>query len=431
MSHFRDFDVVNWGDGMLLKPQHFQYNDQLNRASVFYTQRSVQSFFWGFTNLSIDPDQLTVGTVKILEASGFFPDGTPFVVSKNQLPGFKLELDQNVKTVYLALANDGVERYQFQESRVTDLYKPDSPAEQLETGKYHLQIRTDQMSLEGYSRLPVIKIAAMRTDQSIVRDEKFIPPCLKIYSVANMQLLVSEILGTIRVRTNSLLKNLAKDQRLRGTNAVDFAMAQTMSKNCAQISHILQGGHSHPEQLFSHLVSMMGELQVFKFNEEFPKIPEYDHDNIWESYNQVLSVLRGLITQVSDRGAMVLPLNETRYGILKSTVQDRRIFSDYDFIIAISADATVDVIKKDIAPNLKVGSLNNIEMIVHQQLYGVGLETLTNIPQQISYQSGTAYYRIQKNGELWDEIKEVGGFGLYSSARDLHVAIELWAIKLD
>ncbi|MGI9284564.1 MAG: type VI secretion system baseplate subunit TssK, partial [Pseudomonadales bacterium] len=69
---------VIWSEGMFLRPQHFQ---QAGRYIENYIQQrceSVRPCTWGFTKLQLDQKLLGLGKIGFVEASGVFPDGTPF-----------------------------------------------------------------------------------------------------------------------------------------------------------------------------------------------------------------------------------------------------------------------------------------------------------------------------------------------------------------
>ncbi|WBA83895.1 type VI secretion system baseplate subunit TssK [Endozoicomonas sp. GU-1] len=63
---------------MFLSPQHFQ---QQERYLEWYNRQLFNIYApgkAGFTSLGIDSEQLRAGKLFIREASGLFPDGTPF-----------------------------------------------------------------------------------------------------------------------------------------------------------------------------------------------------------------------------------------------------------------------------------------------------------------------------------------------------------------
>src|SRR5690242_141009 len=67
--------AVQWHEGMLLAPQHFQQQDQHHEALLhFHLQRAVP-FHWGVSRLEYDRTRLVAGTFQLREVEALLPDG--------------------------------------------------------------------------------------------------------------------------------------------------------------------------------------------------------------------------------------------------------------------------------------------------------------------------------------------------------------------
>ncbi|HWU84110.1 MAG TPA: type VI secretion system baseplate subunit TssK, partial [Rhodocyclaceae bacterium] len=73
-------DGVQWAEGMLLTPQHFQQHDIHWSAVLTHRLRGICSHHWGVVDLRIDAALLATSTVNVVQLACIFPDGTPFVL---------------------------------------------------------------------------------------------------------------------------------------------------------------------------------------------------------------------------------------------------------------------------------------------------------------------------------------------------------------
>jgi type VI secretion system protein ImpJ len=72
--------AIQWHEGMLLAPQHFQWQSQRQEALLHYHSAAMNPFHWGVRHLRIDPVLLVDGTLRVLELEAVLPDG--LVVSR-------------------------------------------------------------------------------------------------------------------------------------------------------------------------------------------------------------------------------------------------------------------------------------------------------------------------------------------------------------
>ena len=53
---------VLWGEGLFLRPQHFQQQDAYHEWRLAETARALHPFAWGLRRLHVDTDALATGT---------------------------------------------------------------------------------------------------------------------------------------------------------------------------------------------------------------------------------------------------------------------------------------------------------------------------------------------------------------------------------
>ncbi|HAJ19125.1 MAG TPA: hypothetical protein DCL95_03540 [Rhodospirillaceae bacterium] len=84
-------DAIQWHEGMLLAPQHFQQLGVRGEELIAYHTATSSPFHWGIRHLKVDPVQLVSGIFRVLELEAVLPDG--LIVTHVQGDDVPLELD--------------------------------------------------------------------------------------------------------------------------------------------------------------------------------------------------------------------------------------------------------------------------------------------------------------------------------------------------
>lgn len=74
-------DAVQWSEGMLLSPQHFQQHDIHTQALLHQRIAGLSTHAWGVRAMAVDPAPLVTGTISVSAFEGVLPDGLPVVWS--------------------------------------------------------------------------------------------------------------------------------------------------------------------------------------------------------------------------------------------------------------------------------------------------------------------------------------------------------------
>ena len=83
---------IQWHEGMLLSPQHFQQESARVDTLVAWQSLSANALAWGVKYFDIDESLLANGLLRVNSLEAVFPDGTPFVFNAENGDGQQLEL---------------------------------------------------------------------------------------------------------------------------------------------------------------------------------------------------------------------------------------------------------------------------------------------------------------------------------------------------
>jgi type VI secretion system protein ImpJ len=194
--------------------------------------------------------------------------------------------------------------------------------------------------------------------------------------------------------------------------------------------HQAESGVAHPEEIYRALAAAAGELATFTtIAKRSPKFPTYRHDHLRESFDPVLAALRSELSAVLEQRAIAIPIEAKKYGISVAVVADRMLYGEAVFVLAARADLPTEDLRRRFPAQLKVGPVEKIRDLVTLQLPGIPVRAVPVAPRQIPYHTGFAYFELDQQNDLWEQLKASGGIALHMAGDFPGLAMELWAIR--
>jgi len=437
---------VVWSEGLFLRPQHFQQHDRYFEAFVEGRSAALHNHSWGFTELTIDRDQLGIGKFAIATARGIFPDGTPFNIPDDANPPIPLDISETVREsrIYVALPvrqvgsvdvkdthdAEGLGRYLTDEYEARDTSADGSNAVPMQVGGLRMRLLLEDDERAEYACLGAGHIVECKVDKQIVLDEKFLPPMLDCQMSAPLSGFLNELKGLLHHRGEALAGRVSASGRGGAAEIADFLLLQAVNQFEPIIAHLSSLSGLHPEELYRMLIGVAGQLSTFtSSNKRTPEFPPYRHDDLETTFAPVERVLRECLGTVLEQTAISIPLKDPRYGIRAALIADRNLLSNSSFVLAVRADLSSEKIRKSFPANAKVGSTEKIRDLVMSQLPGIPVRALPVAPRQIPYDSGSVYFELDSSSEHWPDLKESGGFAIHIGGEFPGMELDFWAIR--
>ena len=437
---------VVWSEGMFLKPHHFQQQDRFFENIIDHRLNNCLSNGWGFTRLVVDEDLLKQGKICISEASGVLPDGTCFnFPAKDQSPPIlELEPDLRDKKLYLSITlsrfgsreTSGIEeelkatRYKTMEQSIIDNTAESPEEETISVGNIQLSILTEGDSLDGYSCLGFAKIVEISSEKAVTLDKYYIPPMLDCSQSSLLAGFLNELTGMLHQRGEELAGRLV-DSRSSGTAELsDLVFLQVVNKLEPLCIHLSQKTGLHPQELFSQLLLIAGELSTFSVKTKRPPLFQmYRQDDLQSTFSSLFSCIRSCLSGVSQQSAVPLKLEEKKYGIRVAKINDRSLVGQAVFIIAVKSDIDPGVFQSQFQHQVKVAPVEKILDLVRANLPGIDMRVLPVAPRQIPYNTGFTYFELDKSSDYWSLLNDSGGFAFHIGAEFPGLKLEFWAIR--
>jgi type VI secretion system protein ImpJ len=440
------YNRVVWSEGLFLQPQHLQQQDRYLERYVETRCHGLIAHAWGFTEVEIERDFLSIGKLGLRRAAGVFPDGTPFRMPEDDPLPAPIDVDVQMRDQLVSLAvplrrggdlevsrdgdGDRLARHQIREWQVRDATSTSGESTVVEVGALSTRLLPSAEVTDAYATVPLAHVLEARPDKRVILDEAFMPTVMHTRAATRLATFATELLGLLHQRGDALGGRVAATGRGAAAEFAEFLMLQAINRYEPLVAHYADGGGVHPEQFYELCVTIAGEMATFTTVGKRPAaLPGYRHERLRESFDPVIAALRAAFATEMMQVAIPIPLEPKKYGISVALVPDRSLYSQAVFILAARAEVPSEELRRSFPAQLKVGPVERIADLVRLGLPGVPVLPLPVAPRQIPFHAGFAYFELDQSNELWDQLKSSGGVALHVAGNFPSLAMEFWAIR--
>ncbi|WP_058834882.1 type VI secretion system baseplate subunit TssK [Luteimonas abyssi] len=443
---------VFWGEGLFLRPQHFQRQDAYHEARIQDLAHSLHPFPWGVRRLRFDPQSLGSGSVRALELSAVFADGESYdAPAQDQLPDAlsltDLPAGVQATTIHLALpllrehggnAGNGQAtggssqsaRYRQANQPTPDLF---TDAAEAELGYLHKAVRllTDDQPRDAYTTMPVARVRRTATG-GFEFDETFVPPALHIQASSTLNLHLRRLLDALQAKVDALYglhrepsQNIIE---FRSGDIASFWLLHTASSSYAALSHLFRHGDFHPERLHQELLRLAGALLTFTKAYGLSDLPHYDHARPEDGFDRLFGIIRELLDTVISARYFQIALTEVKPSFHLGRIDSQRIDENCAFYLGVAADMPAQELVQTVPVRFKVGAPDDVEKCVLSALPGVKLTHAAQVPAAIPVRPGSYYFSVEARGPLYERLIKAQSMMIYVPAGIHDLKLELIAV---
>lgn len=436
---------IVWREGLFIRPQHFQQNDRYHEYLYRLHTIESQPNGWGLYDLEFDIHFLNSGKLVLNRAFGIMPDGSTIdlnIKSHNLI--IDTEPSDAGKVIYLAVALDveGADRICFEEDashnarfiagRSKDLPNTNagenSIADILVT-RYNYKLLREEELNEGYCAIGLTKIGAVSVSGSVTLDYGFSPVYLHAHKSVYITAQIKELSNILHFRISKLSEKLS-DITIQVAELGDYLMLGLLNRYHTRLHYYLTQERIHPQTLFLELVSLASELTVFLKKDKTLQYPlEYVHKEQKVSFENLFSELKTMLSAVLEQTSIKLPIEQRKYGIHVSKIEDKSLIDTSIFVLAVSSDMVPEKLKKLLLDNLKIGTIETIRDLVNYHLAGFKIRPLPTAPRQIPYRVNHLYFQLEISSEEKRTLHASGGMALHLSGDVSGIEYHLWAVR--
>ncbi len=285
-------EAIQWYEGMLLVPQHFQQSSLRSEILMNYHLGVISPYHWGVRLLSFDSLMLYSDVLRITELEIILPDG--LVCSYPYLGSSKLELDlkpyraamkNGDLTVYVAVpalklgaswVQGDLRRYDSVEGAPV----PDDSTGENEVSIPRLLPKVTLMAGEAPSQKYIsIPIARLKLKNDSIVHSEYVPPLLIASQSSEIGGICQTITAQLREKSMSLADKLRSPSAYSILNfiATTRQQIQAMTQMLPQIEGLIASGSAHPYQLYLGLCAIAGSIASLGQGSVPPIFAAYNH----------------------------------------------------------------------------------------------------------------------------------------------------------
>ncbi len=312
MAKPRNFpnDAIQWHEGMLLAPQHFQQQDLRAAAMLHYRVVAANPFYWGLHQLEIDLHRLGNGEFYVSKAEGILPDGTPVYHDSSlgaltaDLTSWTEQLSDGPQLIYLTLPKY-IPGYQPTEGqgRTTSYEDPSVPNE-ADPGARPIVVPRLRVAPtlyvgsapESHVGIPIAKVEFANEAFGLA---EYDAPMLQVHSGTVIYQRCSAFARRLRNRAKML------DERQHQLSlADDYETASTLRRHIEllvaglpTLEAVLRTGVSHPYSVYIALSQIMAPVAALVSGQVPPELAAYNHDDPRGSFTRMLDALDMMVAR--------------------------------------------------------------------------------------------------------------------------------------
>lgn len=442
---------ILWGEGLFLRPQHFQKQDQYHESRLHEMANALHPYAWGVASVKLDHDALANNTLRLSELSLIFQDGE--IVKAPEMDNLPEAIDlggipltQQTMTYYIALPSvkdfggnfsplnqpNNSARYAQSNLETPDLFTQAAKAE-LSYLKKTLRLVSELEPRESYVSFPLLRLRRISTGGFEV-DPGFIPASLSIRSAPVLFVQLRRLLDALQAKVNALYGHHREPSKniieFRSGDISSFWLLHTASSAFASLTHYFHHPALHPERLYEQLLGLAGALMTYSKNYSLADLPAYTHQDPAPGFAKLDVIIRELLDTVISSKYFSIALSEVKPSYYHGLLDSGKINDKTVFYLAVGADLTAMELVDSVPIRFKIGAPDDVEKFVLSAMPGVKLVHSAHVPGALPMRPDTYYFALENKGPLYERMLQAQSISIYVPAGMRDLKIELLAITL-
>lgn len=441
---------VLWGEGLFLRPQHFQMQDTYHNSQRALSVMLAQPYAYGIANVQIDRELLESNLLSFQSIYSVLPDGTIYQAPRTDALPKPITLDSqdNGNEIYVFLSleiihssgnniqtehSDNPARFIRDSIEAQDLYSQAAEA-MVDIIKLSPSLQLSHSAQAPNKDTVSLLITKLtRTTHGVYQvDEDYIVP--SVYIAGNPALLnqLYRLMTMINTKSVSLYDHHRQSNNdlleFRSSDIASFWLLHTLNTAYSQLSHLYHNPKLHPERLYESLLNVASQLATFSSLYKVGDLPQYHHDNANESFFGILLIIRELLNTVIASNYISIPLRQNRSSYYTGELSSDKITRHSQLYLSVSSSMAMHELVNLVPRRFKIATPDAVEKRVLSALPGSPISHITQVPSAIPVRPGFSYFAIEPIGELYDEMIKSESLCIYIPNGFDDLKIELMAI---
>ncbi|MFB6286106.1 MAG: type VI secretion system baseplate subunit TssK [Candidatus Bipolaricaulia bacterium] len=297
-------DAIQWHEGMMLAPQHFQVSGRRQEQLHAYHAERLQPYYWGIRSVDFDEVLVVEGACRVLSLDAVLPDGTPVAHTSEEETDLEVDLSDHADeakeapvTVHVALPTRAAserestpDRYRSVEgNQVVDRTTGSRPI-RIPRRAPRLRLLVADAPPSQYVTLPIAKVE--NTEDGFALTD-YVPPRLDVPLDSGIGDVCQSLFERIRRKARSLSERL-RSPAVEPGSVSEMEGKQKIHALTAELPRLeaqLRSERVHPFTLYQGLCRMAGDVARLTRRMVSPTFSEYDHAALRSCFGEVVSYI--------------------------------------------------------------------------------------------------------------------------------------------
>ena len=309
--------LVQWHEGMLISPQHFQMTTGYFQKILGNLSASISPFGYGLFDFKIDSSCLSSGLIRVLKAKGFFRDGLFFDFDSARDDPLEINLgdyfsaNSTAIKIYLAVATwrsgenmlEG-ELARYRSSEISDVKDENTGKEPIAVPilKPNLKLFQESHVDARYQSFPVFEVEKS-VDGGVI-GTKFIAPLLVLDEHSKIIEMCSTLVRIIRDKISYFADR--KENFARNQTEESLTNLRLLIQAVIPLETVLSVSGLHPFELFKALSQTASSIMAINPAQLIPRLPAYNHEDLYDCFYQLFEYLHGIVSHLKQKYDVVL-----------------------------------------------------------------------------------------------------------------------------
>ncbi|MDR0632350.1 MAG: type VI secretion system baseplate subunit TssK [Holosporaceae bacterium] len=307
---------VQWHEGMLLSPHHFQQSNNNLQHSLSVFSAANSPFGFGIFDLKIDTSALASGVIRILNTRGIFQDGFYFDFDAVQdqplernLADYFIANGASAK-IYLAiparrngeneLMGDMARYYSSEIANVNDENTGEN-AINIPILKPSLRLLLEEEIDARYVGFPIFE--AEKSIDGGVSCTNFLPPFISLDEHSKIFEMCREVIQIIRNKISYFSDR--KDNYARTATDETMASLRLLIQAALPMEAIIRINGIQPFEIYKCLLEAVSKIVSINPTQLIPRLPIYDHSDLFKTFSALLQCAKNILNGLKQQYEIV------------------------------------------------------------------------------------------------------------------------------
>jgi len=313
---------IQWHEGMLLAPQHFQQNQARTDALAAWHALAAAPLAWGVRHLEVDTGLLANGLLRVLEIDAVLQDGTAVWHDANNADHGVLELDLtehaealelSPQEIWLTLPRARVMNRPGAPSRFSSVSMPPIEDEVSQALEADLPRLRPALGLKAGAQPPSLwqhlRLGSVQKDNKQIRMSTELPPLMLLPRSHPLWARSWQLANELRGKAAFVARQMqVPSSRIedRITTLEQKDRLRSLLQGLAPLEAVLQTQPLHPHTLYLVLCGLLGPLALLRPGALSLLPPAYEQARPGAAFGPLLDALEEAVADISQDHLMHL-----------------------------------------------------------------------------------------------------------------------------